>query len=996
MTSQAPGLGQWAIIDLETTGLDASQDHIIDVGFLQFEDCRLVRQYRSLVHTDKPLGHFVQNLTGITPAALEQAPPWEEVRTQLMTLQNHHLIAHNAPFEEQFLRPHFDVLDGHSAAPQYWDSLPLLALLFPWRAQLKLEHFVRDWGLRDKEAHRAFEDALDLLKVLIKANQLLRERYRGEAWSVLNALFRHYRQEDTWYVRFLNLSGQQLASLAEQIGLDLKQDAEANNDGATDSHDKLLGEQLPLNFSRENIQTLMRSEERVRERIPHYRHRKSQEDLALRVGQSFQHSTHALIQAPTGTGKTLGYLLPASLFARERQAQVLIATGTKTLQQQVMIQDVPHLRQWTGLDAQQLKIKRLVGSSNHLCELLFRQDEASRDAPLIKHGFDQVFNQLFFEMAFYTNGKRESPPILRDGLPATLKYRFSDFRRLERELAVDYRACTGNQCPHRHQCSYLQDLREAKGADVVVGNHALMFHWPRSLPRPSYIVVDEAHRIEGEATAAFSLRASGEDLESLARALGPGPGALYYLLCQGEGAAEAVETEINSLRTRVQQAQQSLQEHLSVLPTLMQDYFHKAPRYTAEFWNELPVPQEGSDSNALMVRLESLHTVLDNLHQQFAPYAERFELEGGPRGSMASGDDDSAAATTRFQTFFSTVEGLAQLMEGICCGKEGFVGGLKYHQAQGYQLELAPIDIGRLLHSELLDNSASVAYISATLASGESGGNTQGMEWVTGYAHLAAERRFQRGLFLPSEYDYGERTRIYLCQDVPPLHDSTFVESVLRPIIPLIERLGGRTLLLFGARSRFDRACEFLWRELPPSIPLFVQGTGVGLVEDFKKHRGRGVLVGMESFGEGIDIPGEALQLVFIDKIPDMPMNLVTRERRRFYQDHFGNEFNDYYLSHRTRRLHQKLGRLMRQESDRGGVIIADGRVARWKPHTRQTLVQFMRPYHLRQAPLNQAIRDMGDFILTGANPSNPPESRAQVHHHPFPGKNFPNPPPIS
>ena len=518
---------------------------------------------------------------------------------------------------------------------------------------------------------------------------------------------------------------------------------------------------------------------------------------------------------------------------------------------------------------------------------------------------------------------------------------------------MDFRACTGAQCPHRHQCSYIQGLREAKDADVIVGNHALMFHWPRSLTRPTSIIVDEAHRIEEEATEAFSLKASAEELENFVHSLqGTGTGALYYLL----GRAE-MDTE--DLRKKIQQTAQKLQEILSVIPTLMESYFISGPRYTTEFWNERSVPEACGNHAALCAHLESLHLTLQSLEQTFSPHAEKFGLEN----PQAETDEDVASAITRFQTFLATLEDLTKVLSGVCREEKGYVKSLKFHQKLGYALELAPVDVGTLLYHELLENSASVVYTSATLAGGGEGGSKRGVEWITGYAHLPPEKRFKSGLFLPPEYDYGGRARTYLCSDVPSLGDPGFVESVLHQLIPLIRRLEGRTLLLFGARTRFEAACEILFRELRPNIPLFIQGTGVGVVEDFKR-RGVGVLVGMESFGEGIDVPGENLQLVFIDKIPDLPMNLVTSERRNFYQTEFGNEFNDYYLSHRTRRLHQKLGRLMRREGDKGGIIIADRRVSRWKPRTLQTLVSFMLPYRLQQAPLTLATREIEDFIL--------------------------------
>ena len=158
-------------------------------------------------------------------------------------------------------------------------------------------------------------------------------------------------------------------------------------------------------------------------------------------------------------------------------------------------------------------------------------------------------------------------------------------------------------------------------------------------------------------------------------------------------------------------------------------------------------------------------------------------------------------------------------------------------------------------------------------------------------------------------------------------------------------------------------AREILLNEFEGEIPLFIQGMGNRVVEEFERS-GHGILLGMESFGEGIDVPGDALQFVFIDKIPDLRMDYVVQERRDFYEANLGNEFVDYYLAHRARALHQKLGRLLRTENDVGGVIVVDSRVRRWKGRTMEKFMELMKPYGLRRSGLNEACEDVENFII--------------------------------
>ena len=168
-------LGKWAVIDVETSGADPSFDQVIDVGFLLYEGTTLVQKYTSLVQYPGELSNFIQKLTGITDKMLSKAPTWREVEGQFQELlYGVKLIAHNADFEEGFLKRSFDKIDDGTERESYHDTLLFLGLLFPEYSSLKLEHFIQDWGIAETEIHRGFEDARDLLKVVLVASALTR------------------------------------------------------------------------------------------------------------------------------------------------------------------------------------------------------------------------------------------------------------------------------------------------------------------------------------------------------------------------------------------------------------------------------------------------------------------------------------------------------------------------------------------------------------------------------------------------------------------------------------------------------------------------------------------------------------------------------------------------------------------------------------------------------------------------------------------------------
>ena len=964
-------LGRWAVIDIETSGADPSYDKVIDVGYLEFDGIKLTKKYSSLVAYPSELSSFIQKLTGITNKMLSHAPGWTQVEGEIQELYGAKLIAHNADFEAGFLKRSFDKIDDGLLREEFCDTLLLLGLLFPEYASLKLEHFIQDWGIAETEMHRGFEDAQDLLKVVLVAAAVTRKDKAFYQFLKLQLLEKKL-EEDFWLANFLHLSDDELNAIAAEINFDLDRSVLMAREKIWPKRFpeiqplKKLTKNFSIEFSGQNIKNIFSDEEKIKTLFPSYRKRQSQIDLAVKVGQSFKNNIHSLVQAPTGTGKTFGYLIPAVLFALEDKKPVLIATGTKTLQHQAFNKDVPQVREFLGLNEDEIKIKLLVGSNNHLCESNFRVEENENTLNSIMNTtreFGEIFTSIYFESIFFHNARLKSnDKILRDDLPYVLKRKIEALNRREKELGVDFRSCSGNNCPFKGNCSYIIGLREAKEAHIIIGNHSLMFTWPKGIPRPLNIVVDEAHKIEDEATKAFSQEIDQVGFEVFVNSLQhlQGVGSLFYLLAQNESVEGESSEVIRRLREETLKTFQMLTDHLAPLRDLISMYFKRMPKYTELFWNELPmlnrITHTENNAQAILNHLESVHFILQTYLNHLLPFAGRFTA-----ANLKS--ENEIVAFTRFESFYSQLSDYVLCFDKLILTTDNHCRSMKFKEDQGYLFSSSPIDVGLIVKEQLLSTSASVIFTSATLANGTGDTGARGIEWATGYAYLEPEKRFKSGTYLPFTYDYKAKTKIFLCDDGPSLYQANFVEHNLKKIKPLIRKLNGKTLLLFSAKARFETAREILLKEFEGQIPLFIQGMGTNVVEDYKRSSS-GILLGMESFGEGIDIPGDALQFIFIDKIPDLRMDLVVNERRDFFEANLGNEFTDYYLAHRTRSLHQKLGRLLRTESDYGGVIIVDNRVKSWKGKTMEKMVKLMEPYDLLRAPLEEACIEIEEFIL--------------------------------
>ena len=212
------GLGLWSVIDIETTGISPGTDEIIALGFYQFEGTKLIRSFSSLVRCENPVSSFITKLTGLTNEQLKRAPLWSQVENDLLTLEGHALLAHNASFEESFLKRYFDRLPHNGDRETYQDSMFYLALLFPEASALNLEYFINYLGIADKEEHRGLADSRDLLKTLLVSTYLTHQD--RELRMKLSEVFQTL-PEEFWYRNFFALSASDLIEISDQIDFNL-------------------------------------------------------------------------------------------------------------------------------------------------------------------------------------------------------------------------------------------------------------------------------------------------------------------------------------------------------------------------------------------------------------------------------------------------------------------------------------------------------------------------------------------------------------------------------------------------------------------------------------------------------------------------------------------------------------------------------------------------------------------------------------------------------
>jgi ATP-dependent DNA helicase DinG len=201
--------------------------------------------------------------------------------------------------------------------------------------------------------------------------------------------------------------------------------------------------------------------------------------------------------------------------------------------------------------------------------------------------FGERFTEAYFETLFFYNQRVSdySKIITRDSIPYVMKRKFKQFADKDKSIQVDYRSCTGHKCPFKNECTYVQGLRKAKEADLIVGNHSLLLSWPKSMEKPGYIVIDEAHKLESESTQAFTQELGKTELENFAKSMASMVAPLYYLIGDDEKGAEATRR----IRSEVLSSSKIIYDNILGLEEVIERYAKKLPRYTDIYWNEFPM-----------------------------------------------------------------------------------------------------------------------------------------------------------------------------------------------------------------------------------------------------------------------------------------------------------------------------------------------------------------------------------------------------------------------
>jgi ATP-dependent DNA helicase DinG len=615
---------------------------------------------------------------------------------------------------------------------------------------------------------------------------------------------------------------------------------------------------------------------------PEYEYRPGQVQMAAAVMRAFEERRHLVVEAGTGTGKTLAYLVPAIAAAVGRGSRVVISTGTKNLQEQLMEKDIPFLQR---VLPRKFTAAYMKGRGNYAC---LNRIKRAENAPVFD-GLEEV--DYFDEVRRWSRESETGDRAELIELPENLSF--------WRHIDARSETCLGQKCPDYDACYITRMRQRASDADIVIVNHHLFFadlalrggEYGQVIPDYGAVIFDEAHQIEDVAAEYFGAQVSSYQIEDLLRdvqQLPVGDSGLNRELTRASG---------------------------------------RVARFADQFWMGFREAR-GEEGRAAIVP------------GTFARQSRKGEIEATPLGEAYLALD---GALERIETTLDAVrdappevESLLRRVREVRFALEFIVAGddRRYvywveRRGRGLFLRASPIDVSTLLQDKLFERVETVVLTSATLAS------AGGFDFIRRRLGLAPDEEENENpaaaktdeLVATSGYNYEEQAVLYLPPRMPDPRSPQWAEAAAEEVVRLLEISEGRAFVLStsvsGMRALYERVAPRV------DFPCFVQGSAskAGLLDKFRSTP-NAVLFATASFWQGVDVRGRQLSCVIIDKLPfAVPTDPVVAARQRFLEDQGGSSFYQYSIPQAVITLKQGVGRLIRSTTDRGLVAVLDPRL---------------------------------------------------------------------
>ncbi|MCX7940095.1 MAG: exonuclease domain-containing protein [Thermoflexales bacterium] len=932
-------------LDIETTGTDPTRDAIIEVGLVRFrgDGDGALETWSALVNPNRPIPARIVELTGITDTIVQQEGLHlaEVVRILERKIGDAPIVGHNISFDLSF----FQSLKHRPAFLQNpaIDTFELASILVPFAGRYALESLAALLDIPLSKAHRALNDAhaaaLLYQKLFARALELPRE--------VVNEIARFATQSNWSLALFWRevSEAQSRGTFSTTIGTALQAHLVLSAAGRMTLQRQMRRTALnvpPLKpkpqvelLDVEALAALLDEGGAFARQFPNYELRPPQIQMLRKVAEAFNQGGIAMIEAGTGTGKSIAYLVPAIRWAIQNGRRVVVSTNTINLQEQLAEKDVPAV---TAVLGEEVRVAVMKGKGRYLCP--HRLEELRRVGPRTVDEA-RVLAKVMIWLPNSLTGESDELFLPTPGERAVFQH-----------LSAQNPVCTANMCAAT-DCFFHQARRIAESAHVVIVNHALLLAdvmvENRALPEYDYLIVDEAHHLEATATEALTVRV---ELDEIQRQLSE-----LSRVDTRRKDSETDESERADAKRKSGVISEIMDSVRKVLPTdqsaLVITHCDEALRWAAEVRKtshaafdalaEFAAENAQQDNNeyAQHVRLSTdlrRQPAWDKVELAFEPLLDAMDelakaLHGLLRvlneaSVLIPSFDPIATRVYGAHRFFS--ETSAQLRAAIHKPSDQHIYWVTLESSRRNDrtprvvVSAAPLHVGPTLHQELWSKKAAVVLTSATLRTAR---GSQPSKPSFDYMKERLHAFDAETLALDSPFDYRASTLVFIVSDIPEPNQVGYHEALQKGLYELFRASRGRGMALFTSYS----ALRNVARELTPAllregILVFEQSNGASrraMIEGFRAAE-RAVILGTKSFWEGVDIQGDQLSVLAICKLPfDVPSDPVIAAR----SEAFADAFSEYSLPESVLRFRQGFGRLIRSKTDRGVVVVFDRRV---------------------------------------------------------------------
>ena len=915
----------FAAVDLEMTGLKPGFDEIIEIGIVRCTPEEPLERWSTLVRPLEMPPLRIQRITGITPQMLESAPSWDDVEARARELlDGAALLGHNVRFDERFL----DTAGIMPALPSV-DTLPLAQILDPRAPSHRLSDLCERYGVELDGAHRALADAEAARRVFIK----LAERFAQLPLAARDALIEIASAGSMFWAP---------GRVLRQWNLEIPRAAPPPSGRPARAAVSAAPEraELPRGSLADLTQAAFASLD-----DGDFERRGEQLEMARDAAETLQHGGTLIVEAGTGTGKSLAYLVPAALWALKTGNTVIVSTHTINLQQQLEHQDVEFARRLIAgvapRAAAALKATVVKGRDHYLCQEKLDHELgrcADWDDP-------SLLARAAVWRSLTERGDRAEvrlPPSSLDDWP---KLSASDTACLS-DRACEY-AMNGS-------CFLLQIQRQAAASHIVIANHALLVRalagGAITVPDGAVVIIDEAHALEDVATDQLSLAMSAAWLREPLAQCGEGPDSLA-----SRSGAEGLPAKSQRLTQRVAGAEQALDAFFERLGAFVtqhaQDKSANEDRITltqgsrsSSAWSEIEIAWDET-APTLGAVAESVDDIIEALERRAAGAGEDAQRAGGL----------AVDARRLLEEWRGRVDSLGRSLmeyrlEDVCWAAR------ENRKSGAASVHAAPLSVAEHLQPLWRERHASILTGATLAASAAEEGESQFgfIRERLGIAD-AAEARYG------SPFDYERRCRVYVPSDIADADRNDYHDAVANAVRTLAVAAGGRTMALFRSYGAMNQVDRRVGDDLEQAgLVLIKQGRdgSAGNVVEALRNDSRSVLFGVNALWTGVDIPGDALSLLIVTRLPFAPPHdPVLRARGAQYE----NEFTEFTLPAAILQFRQGVGRLIRRQSDIGAIVILDGRIS-----SRRYGAQFLDalpPAPISRVPVRAVAEELREFL---------------------------------